>query len=113
MWKGTMEEYFNFIKWPQTTKRQISHLKIGGHASCGFYYLQKPWWRVQTPPQEPVTSYTFTSFEIQTLKKTNPLISSWHSYANPQENIKYAKYARKMLDEYGLYDTETILNEWN
>ena len=38
---------------------------------------------------------------------------SWHSYADRESNIAFARYAREMLDKHGLTHTESILNEWN
>ena len=39
---------------------------------------------------------------------------SWHSYANRvEENIKFARYARNLLDSYGFTECESILSEWN
>ena len=48
------------------------------------------------------------------IKKENcPLdFFSWHSYDGIENNIVYANYAKKRLDEYGYYDTETVCNEW-
>jgi xylan 1,4-beta-xylosidase len=118
MWKGTMEEYFELYKVASNyLKDKFPHLKVGGYASCGFYYLSEA--VVESANSSTRTGYFIHFFNeflkfITSEENKSPLdFFSWHSYANPQENIKYAKYARKMLDEYGLYDTETILNEWN
>lgn len=39
---------------------------------------------------------------------------TWHIYTSDvTEIVKSAEYARRTLDEYGFYNTESHLNEWN
>ena len=43
-----------------------------------------------------------------------PDFFSWHIYSNSVEKIcEKARLARELLDRYGFYKTESILNEWN
>jgi len=56
-------------------------------------------------------------FDYITRDKSNPVpldFFSFHCYAKTPLDIRWnAVEARRILDEYGYTDTETILNEWN
>ena len=46
--------------------------------------------------------------------KAPPDFFSWHCYTNKIENMqKEAAYVRQLLDQYGLVNTQSILDEWN
>ncbi len=119
MWRGTREEFYHLYEVTANhLKACFPHLKIGGYASCGFYEILN----TQAAAQANVstrTGYFIEFFEGFLDHITNdahraPLdFLSWHSYSGPAENIRYAAYARGILDKYGLTATESILNEWN
>lgn len=119
MWRGTMEEYFTLYEVAaKHLKSCFPHLKIGGYASCGFYEI------LNTAAASQANVSTRTGYFIEFFEKFLAHITSegheapldffsWHSYSGPEENIRYAAYAREMLDKHGFTDTESILNEWN
>ncbi len=119
MWRGTKEEYYNLYEITANhLKSCFPHLKIGGYASCGFYDILN----TQAQKQANVstrTGYFIEFFEGFLAHITSPAhrapldFFSWHSYSGPDENVRYAAYAREMLDRYGFTKTESILNEWN
>lgn len=42
MWKGSMEDYYELYGTASRyLKEKFPHLKFGGYAACGFYYLMK------------------------------------------------------------------------
>ena len=118
MWKGTMEEFFLLYKIASNhLKECFPHLKIGGYASCGFYYIKEA--HVQTANSSTRTGYFVCFFEeflkyITSEENKSPLdFFSWHSYDGLANNMAYAKYARETLDKFGFNNTESIFNEWN
>ncbi len=120
MWTGTPEQYFAlYAVTARRLKRRFPHLKIGGFASCGFY---------AAAGAEPVPAARssdraeyFLWFAEEFLRRVSdpdsgaPLdFFSWHSYADePAVNARFARYARNLLDRFGLTDCESILDEWN
>ena len=119
MWKGSMEEYFNLYEVASNhLKTCFPHLKIGGYAACGFYEILNMA-SAETANVSSRTGYFIEFFEkflahITSPEHKSPLdFFSWHSYADKDSNIAFAKYAREMLDKHGLTHTESILNEWN
>lgn len=119
MWRGSPEEYYHLYEVTANhLKACFPHLKIGGYASCGFYEILNK----QAQKQANVstrTEYFIEFFEgflkyITSEEHKSPLdFFSWHSYSGPDENVRYAAYAREMLDQYGFEKTESFLNEWN
>lgn len=118
MWKGTMEQYFALYETAANyLKKKFPYIKIGGYASCGFYALNDAF--VGDANSSKRTEYFITFFKeflkfITTKEHLSPLdFFSWHSYANSENNQIYSDYVREELDKHGLYNTESILNEWN
>ncbi len=119
MWRGTMEEYFTLYEITANhLKACFPDLKIGGYASCGFYEI------LNTAAASQANVSTRTGYFIEFFEKFLAHITSeehkapldffsWHSYAGPEENIRFAAYAREMLNKHGFTKTESILNEWN
>ncbi len=119
MWRGTMEEYFILYEITANhLKSRFPDLKIGGYASCGFYEI------LNTAAASQANVSSRTGYFIEFFEKFLAHITSdghkapldffsWHSYAGPMENIRFAAYAREMLDKHGFTKTESILNEWN
>ena len=116
MWRGSKEQYYEFYAVASKhLKNRFPHLKIGGYSSCGFYDLQKSF--VKEANSSPRFEYFINFFDgfLDYIKNNNcPLdFFSWHSYDTIQNNLIYASYAKKRLEEAGYSHTETTLNEWN
>ena len=116
MWTGTPEDYFLLYEVASKhLKEKFPHLKIGGYASCGFYALTQGDNRFGacSPRYEYFVEF-FKDFLKYIREHHCPLdFFSWHSYSSIEENILWAEYVRKSLDENGYRDTEHTLNEWN
>lgn len=98
-WSGTAEEFYDFyITAAKHLKACFPHLKIGGPASVNAMY----------------ESWNRRFFE-RVKEAQAPLdFFSYHRYAtDPKHMAECACLIRKQLDEYGFYETETNLNEWN
>ena len=98
-WNGTAEQYYRLYEiTARTLKEYNSSLKVGGPAVA--YILNE--------------NYTVGFLEYVT-KNNVPLdFFSWHLYAShPSELYEASLYVRRILDEFGLYDCENILTEWN
>lgn len=95
-WGGTAEQFYKFYNIAaKHLKQTFPELKIGGPASCGV-------WRMEW------LENFFKSLEVK------PDFFSWHIYANDMHwFVEKVRRVRELLDKYGLYDTESILNEWN
>lgn len=118
MWRGTKEEFYELYGVASKyLKDKFPHLKIGGYASCGFYAIRKNMKVVTEAKSSPRFEYFLEFFEgfLSYVKNHNcPLdFFSWHSYSSIENNIRFAEYARKRLDEEGFVHTEHTLNEWN
>ena len=98
MWTGTNEAFYELY---ETTalhlKKCFPDLKIGGPAVAN--------------PKNGATA----GFMKYAVAHKIPLdFFSWHIYTlDPKEMAKLSRYVRKMLDDYGYTETESILNEWN
>ena len=93
-WSGTKQDYFNFYDVVAThLKTQFPHLKIGG----------------------PALAYNgdWAKEFIEQLKA--PLdFFSWHIYTCNVADVRWkADFIRKLLDDNGYTETESICNEWN
>ena len=119
MWKGTMEEFFTLYEVTANhLKSRYPHLKIGGYASCGFYSVLNKGVASHANVSERFDYFVefFEKFLAHVTSEGHqaPLdFFSWHSYAGVKDNIAFADYARKTLDQFGFTETESILNEWN
>ena len=112
MWSGSKEEYFELYRVASVyLKEKFPDCKIGGYGSCGFYAVTR----------EGMNDFYkgfvtwFDEFLQMVTKQKLPLdFYSWHIYTNnPEEVLAHGAYVRKKLDEYGLFATETTLDEWN
>ena len=95
-WSGTAADFYRLFRITlDHLKACFPHLKIGGPAVAG---LNVQWVRGL----------------LDSLGETKPDFFSWHIYFNKIESLtERAKIWRELLDEYGLGDCESILNEWN
>lgn len=115
MWQGTMEQYFALYGTvARHLKACFPHLKIGGYASCGFDELER-----KIDPRWANGSYLewfrhFVDYVNAPMTRCPLDFFSWHVYTDDPERVaRFARYCRTYLDEHGLADTETILDEWN
>lgn len=96
-WGGTKAQFFDFYEIAaKHLKSCFPELKIGGPANAG----REDW----------------AEDFLKEMKKRNvPLdFFSWHIYCvEPAEMLGRAERFRKMLDDNGYKNTESILNEWN
>ena len=97
-WGGTAKEFYRlFCTAYKHLKSCFPHLKIGGPACAGLH----DWW----------LDGFFATLKEQGIK---PDFFSWHVYAHTTEKVlARINRARKLLDDNGLTETESILNEWN
>lgn len=119
MWKGSMEQYFALYETASKHLKQVfPEIKIGGYSSCGFYALSAADYS-QVAHSSSRVGYFVEFFHRFLDYITSPAHScpldffSFHSYADIEDNVRYAGYAREQLDVYGLEGTELIFNEWN
>jgi len=94
-WGGTAAQFYEFYNIVAThLKTCFPDLKIGGPAVAS---LKEDWLR-------PFLSGI----------AVKPDFFSWHVYSATVEKIRdRIRHARALLDEYGMQETESILNEWN
>ncbi len=93
-WTGTHEQFFELYHITAThLKKCFPHLKIGGPSLAGFF--------------------DWAELFLSQLKA--PLdFFSYHCYPHRIRDIlSLNTRMRALLDKYGFYDTECILNEWN
>ncbi len=115
-WKGTKEQFFELYDvTSKYLKAKFPRLKIGGYASCGFYALTNTF--IKSANSSPRKEYFLEFFEdfLKYSREHQCVIDffSWHSYADVERNVIYARHARERLDAYGFTDCEIFLNEWN
>ena len=98
-WGGTAKQFYELFNITlKHLKSCFPHLKIGGPAIASLHKPEDSAW---------LTDF-FSSLEVK------PDFFSWHVYANDVEKVREKiRLARKYLDDYGLYECESILNEWN
>lgn len=116
MWTGTAEDYYRLYDVAaKYLKSKFPHLKIGGYGSCGFYELTSADNTfANSSPRHKYFIDFFDGFLEYIMANDTPLdFFSWHSYATIEDNIVWADYVRRRLDEAGYKDTEHSLNEWN
>ena len=97
-WGGTAKQFFDLFNVTcKHLKSCFPQLKIGGPACAG---LKNKW-------MQPF----FQSLKENGIK---PDFFSWHMYASGVEEMqRQIRLARQRLDQAGLHETESILNEWN
>ena len=97
-WSGTAKDFYELFNVALVhLKSRFPHLKIGGPAVAKGA-LDDTWIRGL----------------FDTLGDVKPDFFSWHIYFDRIENmLGKAKRMRDLLDEYGMTECESILNEWN
>jgi len=97
MWNGSDQQFFEFHKVvTKHLKSKFPDIKVGGPASSG----DEEW---------------CARFVAYMAKHKVPLdFFSWHRYAYRTKDIDDMQFRmRKLLDDNGFNETESILNEWN
>lgn len=96
-WSGTAKEFYAFFRVAlEHLKTAFPHLKIGGPA-CAH-----------------ANDVAWVRGLLDELGEIKPDFFSWHIYFSEIDNmLDRAKLVRDILDEYGLTECESILNEWN
>ena len=97
-WGGTAKQFYElYCVAYKHLKACFPHLKIGGPACSGL----NPQW----------LEGFFAALKANGIK---PDFFSWHVYGATVEKIRdRIRLARQLLDDNGLENTESILNEWN
>lgn len=114
MWSGTSREYYELYRVAANyLKKRFPNIKIGGFASCGFYYKTRP------NPKESYKYYMEFAegfFDYISSDETRAPLDffSWHLYTDsPEEIVAHSECARKLMDGHGFKGAESIFNEWN
>jgi hypothetical protein len=96
-WSGTEAQFAEMFKISaKHLKARFPHLKIGGPASAGDEAWMKRFFERLKGTDTPLDFF------------------SWHWYwTQPSDVAIKADRIRALLDEYGYFKTESILNEWN
>ena len=96
-WGGTAKEFYELFNITLThLKKCFPELKIGGPAIANTNQIE------------------WINGLLDSLGEVKPDFFSWHVYADTVENIQEKiRRVRKMLDDHGLTECESILNEWN
>ena len=96
-WGGTAKEFYELFNITLThLKKCFPELKIGGPAIANTNNVE------------------WINGLLDSLGETKPDFFSWHVYADTVENIQgKIRRMRKILDDHGLTECESILNEWN
>ncbi|MGN1120977.1 MAG: hypothetical protein ACI4RV_01340 [Eubacteriales bacterium] len=117
MWKGTEEQFFELY---DITSRHLKAcfpgLRIGGYGSCGFYALTGADCSAiahSSPRKEYFIGFMERFLDYAAAHGSVIDFFSWHSYASNKDNVRYAAYARRRMNEAGYPDCEIFLNEWN
>ena len=97
-WQGTPEEFFELYRVTALhLKKCFPKLKIGGPALAGLLpWMEKFLFAMKAAPRVPLDFF------------------SWHFYgSDPRRAARKGEVIRKLLDENGYRETESILDEWN
>jgi len=110
MWAAPYSEYVKLYDVAaRHLKAKFPHLKIGGPALCGFGACGNP----AASPRASHFEKCGREFLAHIRDTKCPIdFFSYHSYATVDEMMKQIDYAQKVLEEYGLGNVETWLNEW-
>lgn len=127
MWTGTPEQYYELY---DVTAKHLKNcfgdkIKVGGYAACGFYgifanpqkygmsFARREEARYNSPKEEHRLNFFFGFIEY--IKQHNSPIDffSWHTYGGVDTIPLEADFIEKVLNENGLANIETHLNEWN
>ena len=117
MWKGTPEQFFEMYDiTARHLKALFPSIRVGGYGSCGFYAINTDSF-IRDAHSSPRVGYfiDFMDRFLEYCQKNGTVLDffSWHSYADVEDNVRYAAYARKKLEQYGYGGVEIFLNEWN
>ena len=96
-WGGTAKQFYELFRITlEHLKKCFPELKIGGPAVANL------------------NSVKWINDFLDSLGDVKPDFFSWHVYSASVETVRERiRRARKMLDDHGLTECESILNEWN
>ena len=116
MWSGTPEDYYRLydVAAKHLKARFGNRIKVGGYASCGFYYVTATPEKIAANPDYKYYIDFFDGF-MKYLKANNTPIDffSWHSYANTKTTLIWDEWLHTELEKYGFAGLETHMNEWD
>lgn len=114
MWTGTADQYYELYRvTANKLKKRFPYIKVGGYGSCGFYSVLE---KYSDPFYKSFLSYARGFLSYITAEETKAPLDffSWHVYTDdPDEIAVFAAYCRKLLDEFGFTEAESVLDEWN
>ena len=115
MWNGTPEEYYRLYDvTAKHLKKCFPNIKVGGYASCGFYYLTAPQTKIVNRPNYEYFMEFFYGFFEYVKEHGSPIdFFSWHSYDKTENTLIWANWLGEKLKEFGYGHIESHLNEWD
>ena len=120
MWSGTPEQFYEMYSVAAShLKRAFPEIKIGGYGSVGFYSIAQKRLDPTANAEEGAAWFYVKYFDdfIEYIKSRDYYVPldffTWHSYSDVEQNLIYADYVRKKLDENGFKATESNCSEWN
>ncbi|MBQ7165187.1 MAG: hypothetical protein IJR61_07640 [Clostridia bacterium] len=120
MWGGTPEQFYELYSVAaHHLKTLFPEIKVGGYGSVGFYSIAQKALDPSANAEAGAAWFYVEYFDnfIRYIKSKDyhvPLdFFTWHSYSNVEQNLIYAEYVRRKLDENGFKATESNCNEWN
>ena len=117
-------EYWEIWNEPDLDPDDSTHKRCWGGTAVQFYelfritleHLKKcfPELKIGGPAVANTNNLAWINGFLDSLGEVNPDFFSWHVYADTVENVREKiRRVRKILDDHGLFDCESILNEWN
>ena len=116
MWSGTPEDYYRLysVAAKHLKARFGDRIKVGGYASCGFYYITATEEKRAKYPDYKYYLDFFDGFMKYIKANGSPLdFFSWHSYKDAKTTLVWDKWLHTELEKYGFAGLETHMNEWD
>ena len=111
---GTKEEFFELYRTVACRLRErFPRIKIGGYGSSGFYAVNR---LSSTEQQKRAIPFMRDFLRYITSEQTSAPLDffTWYAYpTTPEELILHARYARGVLDEFGLRRTASVVCGYN
>lgn len=114
VFSGTREEFFALYRAVACRLREhFPRLKIGGYGAVGFYAVNR---LSSTECQKRAIPFLRDFLRYITAEQTAAPLDffTWYDYpATPEELMLHARYARGVLDEFGLKKTASVICGYN
>ena len=111
---GTKEEFFELYRVVACRLREhFPKLKIGGYGSSGFCAVNR---LSSTEQQKRAIPFMRDFLRYVTAEQTSAPLDffTWYAYpASPEELLLHARYARGVLDDFGLRRTASVICGYN